>query len=115
MICLKHYQSNILFPTFPDSSTGRLYDYNLLDMVELGVDNYKSMMEFQNEKVGLGIKPCLVFNGDIWSQVHEYQRVKNLLVDFFHRDTVNAVRLQGLEHVISFTVADGTIYMRSYK
>lgn len=84
-------------------------------MIEFGVENYTPMMEFHNEKVGVGIKPCLVFNGDIWSQLHEYQRVKNLLVDFFHRDTVKAVRLQGLEHVISFTAADGMIHMRSYK
>ncbi|KAE8745911.1 Ribosome production factor 2 [Frankliniella occidentalis] len=94
---------------------GRLYDYQLLDMVELGVENFTSMIEFKNEKVGLGLKPCLVFNGDLWSQHHEYQRLKNLLVDLFHRETASAVRLQGIEHVIAFTAVEGKIYMKSYR
>ncbi|XP_034253972.1 ribosome production factor 2 homolog [Thrips palmi] len=94
---------------------GRLHDYQLLDMVELGVEKYTAMKEFVIEKIGVGIKPCLVFNGDVWSQMHEYQRVRNLLVDFFHREYLETVALQGLEHVISFTAADGMIYMRSYK
>lgn len=94
---------------------GRLFDYNVLDMIELGVEAYTPMAEFKNEKIGLGIKPCLVFNGEDWSQQHEYQRIKNLLVDFFHRDVVKSVRLAGIEHVISFTAVEGVIFMRSYK
>jgi len=94
---------------------GRLYDYQLLDMVELGVENYTSITEFKNEKVGVGIKPCLVFNGELWSQLHEYMRLKNLLVDLFHREPAKAVRLQGLEHVMSFTAVDGMIFLRSYR
>lgn len=94
---------------------GRLYNYQLLDMMELGVEKYTSLEEFKIEKIDMGVKPCLVFNGEIWGESPEYERLKNLLVDLFHREPAKAIRLQGIEHVMSFTAKDGMIYLRSYK
>lgn len=57
-----------------------------------------------------------MFNGPKWSQTEELRRLRNLLIDTFQRDTVKAIRLQGIEHVISFTcLEDLSICMRSYK
>lgn len=95
---------------------GRLFDQELLDMVELGIKEFKSMSDFHNEKIGTCVKPCLVFNGPKWNQNEEMRRLKSLLIDSFHRETVNAIRLQGIEHVLSFTLTeDNQIMMRSYK
>ncbi|RZF42489.1 hypothetical protein LSTR_LSTR004408 [Laodelphax striatellus] len=96
---------------------GRMFDDQLLDMIELGVEQFKSLSEFKNEKVAAGIKPCLLFAGPQFHEQSILKRVQNLFVDFFQRENVDAVRLQGLEHVLMFTVDDSgeKIYMRSYK
>lgn len=95
---------------------GRLFEQELLDMVELGIKEYKEMNEFHNEKIGTCVKPCLVFNGPKWAQTEEMRRLKSLFIDAFHREMVNAIRLQGIEHVLSFTLTDDNqILMRSYK
>lgn len=39
----------------------------------------------------------------------------NFGLDFFRGPKAEAVRLQGLEHVIQFTVIDGKIHFRSFK
>lgn len=95
---------------------GRLFDQELLDMVELGIKEYKGLKDFHNDKIGTCVKPCLVFNGAKWAQTEEMRRLKSLFTDAFHRETVNSIRLQGIEHVLSFTLTDDNlIYMRSYK
>lgn len=95
---------------------GRLYENELLDMVELGINKFKSLHDFHNEKIGTNVKPCLVFNGPKWKQTDELRRLKSLLVDTFHREKVERIRLQGIEHVLSFTATeDLKIMMRSHK
>lgn len=95
---------------------GRIFEQELLDMVELGIKEYRAMAEFHNEKIGTCVKPCLTFNGPKWAQTEEMRRLKSLFIDAFHRETVNAIRLQGIEHVLSFTLTDDNqILMRSYK
>ncbi|XP_034942752.1 ribosome production factor 2 homolog [Chelonus insularis] len=94
---------------------GRTFEHTLLDMVEFGVENFKSVQEFKVEKIATGIKPILVFNGDDFECNQQYVKIKNLLVDMFQRESTQNIRLQGLEHVLSFTANDGKIYLRSYK
>ena len=43
---------------------GRMYDYHLLDMFELGLENFVSLQEFKNSKVTAGSKSCLLFAGE---------------------------------------------------
>lgn len=95
---------------------GRLNDHHVLDMIELGLVSYQGMSTFKNEKVSFGIKPCLLFAGDLFESNLDYSRLQNLLVDLFQRQKVEKIRLQGLEHVIMFTATDNNkILMRSYK
>lgn len=68
---------------------GRIFEQELLDMVELGIKEFKGLSEFQNEKIGTSVKPCLVFNGTKWNQTEEMRRLKSLFIDAFHRDTVS--------------------------
>ncbi|KAL0127602.1 hypothetical protein PUN28_003116 [Cardiocondyla obscurior] len=94
---------------------GRMYEHTLLDMIEFGIENYKSLKDFKVEKITLGIKPLLIFNGELFENNREYGRIKSLLVDMFLREEVQKIRLQGLEHVLSFTALENTILLRSYR
>lgn len=95
---------------------GRLYDEQLLDMIELGIEQYKGLSEFTKEKVAVGVKPCILFAGTQFDEIPELKRLQNLFVDFFQREKVEAVRLQGLEHVLMFTAdSENKVYMRSYR
>ena len=95
---------------------GRIYDEQILDMVELGIRKFKSLQEFKNDKIATCVKPVIIFNGYKWKLTEELRRIKSLLVDMFHAENVDTIRLQGIEHVLSFTITeDLVIMMRSYK
>ncbi|XP_060947847.1 ribosome production factor 2 homolog [Limanda limanda] len=94
---------------------GRLFDFHVLDMIELGIEKFVSLSEIKVSKCPEGTKPMLVFAGDAFDTEVEHKRLKSLLIDFFRGPTVPAVRLAGLEHVIHFTALDGKIFMRSYR
>lgn len=94
---------------------GRLFDFHVLDMIELGVDKFTSMTEVEGPKCSHGTKPCLVFSGDAFEKDLEHKRLKNLLIDFFRGPVVNNIRLSGMEHVISVTAIDGKILVRNYR
>jgi len=95
---------------------GRTFDHQVLDMAEFGVENFKSLESFKNAKVAVGCKPCLLFAGEpFMSPSSDFFRIKNLLVDFFHGEEVTNVRLEGIEHAISFTAVENKIYVRSYR
>ena len=94
---------------------GRTYHHNILDMIELGIENYKSIKDFAAEKVFSGSKPCLLFAGEEFKLNPDLNRLQNLLIDLFQRQEVQSVSLQGLEHVIMFTASNGKVYFRSYR
>uniref|UniRef100_A0A3Q3F6V6 Ribosome production factor 2 homolog n=1 Tax=Labrus bergylta TaxID=56723 RepID=A0A3Q3F6V6_9LABR len=94
---------------------GRLFDFHVLDMVELGIEKYVSLSDIKASKCPEGTKPMLVFAGEAFDMDNEHKRLKSLLIDFFRGPTVSAVRLAGLEHVLHFTALEGKVYMRSYR
>uniref|UniRef100_A0A8C5K6Y5 Ribosome production factor 2 homolog n=1 Tax=Jaculus jaculus TaxID=51337 RepID=A0A8C5K6Y5_JACJA len=94
---------------------GRMYDYHVLDMIELGIEKFVSLKDIKNSKCPEGTKPLLIFAGDDFDVTEDYRRLKNLLIDFFRGPTVPNVRLAGLEYVLHFTALNGKVYFRSYK
>jgi len=95
---------------------GRMFDHQILDMVELGVDKFKGLNDFKNAKFALGSKPCLIFSGEPFlSHTNDFFRIKNLLVDFFHGEEITNIRLEGIEHVLSFVAVGNNIYLRTYR
>lgn len=68
---------------------GRIYENQVLDMIEFGVKSFKSLLDFKNEKVATNCKPVLVFNGYKWKLSEELRRVKSLLIDMFHVEDVS--------------------------
>uniref|UniRef100_A0A8C4PYA4 Ribosome production factor 2 homolog n=1 Tax=Eptatretus burgeri TaxID=7764 RepID=A0A8C4PYA4_EPTBU len=94
---------------------GRIFDHHVLDMHELGLESYRSLHEFKVQKCMQGLKPLLLFTGEEFESDLEHRRLKNILIDFFRGPSISAVRLGGLEHVLSFTAINGRIFVRSYR
>ncbi|XP_006110054.2 ribosome production factor 2 homolog [Myotis lucifugus] len=94
---------------------GRMYDYHVLDMIELGIEKFVSLKDIKNSKCPEGTKPMLIFAGNDFDVTEDYRRLKSLLIDFFRGPTVSNIRLAGLEYVLHFTALNGKIYFRSYK
>lgn len=92
-----------------------MFNHHILDLIELGVDNYLGLEDFKNKKITVGNKPCMVFCGTQFEDLVDYKNLKNILIDFFRGVEATDVRLQGFEHALLFTATDDTIYMRSYK
>lgn len=84
--------------------------------MELGIEKYKGLEEFKIPKFAVGSKPCLMFAGEPFiTPSSDCFRLKNLLVDFFRGEEVTNIRLEGIEHVLSFVATEDKIFMRGYK
>jgi len=95
---------------------GRFFNFEILDMYEVGITKFRSMAEIsKTAKPTLGNKPCLLFHGEAFDKDPELQKFKSLLIDLFRGPVVPAVRLQGLETVLSFTAVDKKIHVRGYR
>ncbi|KAL6604704.1 Brix-domain-containing protein [Neocallimastix sp. 'constans'] len=81
----------------------RMFDYQVLDMIELGIENFKSLHDFKTAKSSIEMKPLFIFNGELFEQREEYKKLKNMLLDFFRDEAVESVNLKGLEYIISVT------------
>ncbi|KAK6532953.1 rRNA-binding ribosome biosynthesis protein rpf2 [Arthrobotrys megalospora] len=101
----------------------RFFDYQVLDMVELGLDGetFRKMQDFKNAKAGIGLKPMISFSGAIFENNPTYAQMKLLFLDFFHGNTVSEVDVEALQYMISISAADPTdeepnpkIHLRCY-
>uniref|UniRef100_A0A2K6ERW3 Ribosome production factor 2 homolog n=1 Tax=Propithecus coquereli TaxID=379532 RepID=A0A2K6ERW3_PROCO len=62
---------------------GRMYDYHVLDMIELGIEKFVSLKDIKNSKCPEGTKPMLIFAGDDFDVTEDYRRLKSLLIGKF--------------------------------
>ncbi|KAJ8652958.1 hypothetical protein O0I10_011420 [Lichtheimia ornata] len=93
----------------------RMFDYQILDMYELGVQDSTFLSEIKGPKCSLGIKPLMVFNGERFDNDETCKNIKNYMVDFFNGEVVDSVNLGGLEYVMSWTATpDDRILLRTY-
>ncbi|KAG9347447.1 hypothetical protein JZ751_005014 [Albula glossodonta] len=94
---------------------GRMFDFHVLDMIELGIEKFSSLKEIKKSTCPEGTKPLLVFAGEAFDTDNEYKRLRSIFTDFFRGPNVPCIRLAGLEHLLHFMALEGKIYMRSYK
>jgi len=95
---------------------GRLFDNKVLDMAELGVENFKSSTEFKSHQANRDMKPCLIFQGDQWESSDNLGRLKNLFIDFFRIRQIEQLNIQELKRVIAISALDETrILFRQYE
>ncbi|XDA91088.1 hypothetical protein R6Z07M_019732 [Ovis aries] len=52
---------------------GRMYDYHVLDMIELGIEKFVSLKDIKNSKCPEGTKPMLIFAGDDFDVTEDYK------------------------------------------
>jgi len=95
---------------------GRFYDNRLYDLLELGVEGYKSITSFgaAASKVQLNNKPCFVFAGEQFQHDPDFKQAKSVLLDLFRGQVVEGFNLTGLDHVIFVTAQDRKIFFRQY-
>ncbi|TGZ85360.1 Brix-domain-containing protein [Ascodesmis nigricans] len=97
----------------------RMFDHRLLDMVEFGVDpdTFRSVENFKGvEKPAVGMKPMLLFTGDVWEKDERFQRIRSLWMDFFRGEEIARVDVEGLQYVVSFAAKEGEnkLHMRCF-
>lgn len=94
---------------------GRTFDYHLLDLLEVGITQYKPLSEFKNVKCSAGGKHTFLFNGEIFEQKEEFKMFKNYMLDFYRGEQITSLDLAGLDHVVSISASqEGKIYLRVY-
>lgn len=64
---------------------GRTYDSKTLDLFEMGVENYKSIVDFAASAADIprDLKPVMIFQGEQFEYSEKHQRLKNLLYELF--------------------------------
>lgn len=83
-------------------------------MYEFGVDAFTSMEDLKSDKKAFGSKPLMLFLGDQWEIDSLYMNIQNLLLDYFRGFKTDKISLRGVDHVISCSVQEGKIYIRTY-
>jgi len=100
---------------------GRLYDGQLLDMIEVYIKSttFKSISDWTPEReatVRTGMAPLILFNGDDFENDTKPDLVllKNLLLDLFRGVSGDKINLASLDRVIVCTAHNDNIYFRQY-
>ena len=102
----------------------RLFDGQVLDMLEMGIVDATSMKEFKTPKPSVGMRPIFHFSGPEFAAESTegdrlaaagadpepkgaYLHLKSLLLDFYRGEEMNPnhIALGGLEHVISVSIS----------
>lgn len=79
---------------------GRMYDHHVYDLVEVGVENFRSMETFSYDKKIApkeGSKPFIVFIGEGFETVEELKHLKELLLDHFRGEVAENLNLAGVD------------------
>ncbi|KAJ3092949.1 rRNA-binding ribosome biosynthesis protein rpf2 [Quaeritorhiza haematococci] len=93
----------------------RMFDYQVLDMIEFGIKDYIPLDIFENAKCAVGHRPCILFVGELFEQDELYKKLRSFFLDFFRGEPADSVNLAGIDHVLAF-IADpsGDIRFRVY-
>ncbi|KAG0518719.1 hypothetical protein BDA96_09G201100 [Sorghum bicolor] len=94
---------------------GRTYDHHIYDLVEVGVENYKSMESYVYDKKlapKLGSKPFFAFIGEHFESAEELKHLKEVLLDLFKGEVVENLNLAGVDRIYVCTaISPTTVYM----
>ena len=95
----------------------RMFEHELLDMFELGIENHVPINSKAN--IMLGHRPLIVFNGSPWDASPDLLTIRSILLDMFTGDpSADKLDLKGLKYVLSFTLVENgdqyKVLMRVY-
>lgn len=92
---------------------GRMFDSEILDLLEFKVDNYAESQV--TTPFPPGLHPLMLFQGENFETDEVYTRIRSLFLDFFGGKPMEKVDTQGLNKLFTFTAAqDNKIYFKSY-
>jgi len=92
---------------------GRLFDNRVLDMIELGITNFRPISS-QDKQPGFASKPAFVFTGSEFVNHEAVQKLGNIFLDMFRGHELNFLNLAGIDHVISLTSNQDKVFFRHY-
>lgn len=81
---------------------GRFYDHHIYDLVEVGVENFKSLQSFSYDKKmapKMGSKPLIAFVGEGFESVEDLKHLKEVLLDLLRGEVVENLNLAGLDRI----------------
>ena len=96
----------------------RLYDMKILDMLEFGVEEWKTMQEFgRSHSIEVGQQPILIFQGDAFDLSEKHLKFKNMMIDFFRIKHLESVNILALQRIVTFTATstDGNITIQQFE
>lgn len=93
----------------------RTFDHRVLDMVEFSIVGFRSIFGIGGDLCGMGLKPAMMFQGELFEHRREFKMIQNLFLDFFQGEHVSSLNLKGLESVISVTALEDRVLFRVYR
>ena len=95
---------------------GRTYDSKSLDLFELGIENYKSIVNFATADIPRDLKPVLIFQGEHFEFSERHQRLKNFFYELFRQRDLKEANITEMKRVLVFTsINETTIQVRHYE
>ncbi|KAL2892566.1 Ribosome production factor 2-like protein [Bienertia sinuspersici] len=79
---------------------GRFYDHHVYDLVEVGVENFRSLQSFSYDKKvapKMGTKPLIAFVGEGFESVDELKHLKEVLIDLLRGEVIENLNLAGVD------------------
>lgn len=86
---------------------GRMFDFHILDMIELGIiaaDSLDMTRARETDAGSLCGKPFFVFDGSEFTTDSAFVRLKSLLIDFFRGNNDTEISLDGCDRVFYFSL-----------
>lgn len=90
---------------------GRTYDHHVYDLVEVGVENFRTMESFTYDKKVApkeGSKPFMAFIGEGFETVQELKHLKEVLLDLFRGEVVENLNIAGVDRAYVCTALSPT-------
>lgn len=81
----------------------RTFNFQIYDLIELRLENYKFLKDFRKTTFNIGLKPMFVFNGPAFDSHPTFQHIKSLFLDFFRGQVLEGLDVAGLQHIISIS------------
>ena len=106
----KERQHNMIF--------NRMFNHQVLDMIEVGVDSCTTMQTFGNiESIEIGQQPILIFQGEVFDLSQNHIRFKNMMLDLFRIKHLRNINILIAQRIIVFTAKtmDGSILMQQFE
>ena len=93
---------------------GRMFNWEILDMIELGIDQYLGLDDIKGNKKGIGHKPMILFQGDEFEHDESLKTLKSLLIDIFRGQETDSIHVAGLDSALVCSAHKGKVHLRWY-